>query len=449
MTTNDLTSTDTAQTADTAQNAETAQTTEAVKNPCEREVFVEIPAEEVTREWNDVVASFQKQAHIPGFRKGKVPASLIRNKFAEEIKSTVTEKLVPNAFRQEAEKQNLTPISQPQVIDLELEYEKPLRFKGVFEVLPSFDVTGYKEIKVEQNSNEITDEVVEKEIDKTREECALYLEITEDRGAADGDFVSMSLKRQEVGSTAEPFQMEEVAVEIGSAHSDDTLLGLSNNLRGAKKGEKKSFDITFAEDSSDKAMAGKTMHFDIEIKAIKNKHVPELTDEWVKELGYEELQSVDELRAHAHKELENERKRKGKDEVLSQLTAKFPIDVPTALVEKAIDLCLEHGLRSMIRRGMRPEDIKKLDLTPLREAQRVRATRDVRANLLLEKIADLEAIEISDEDLEKDISAAAQLSGQDVAEYRKSLEEKDGITNLRRQKRADRALDLLYKQSIS
>ena len=418
------------------------------KNPCEREVSVEIPAEDVTREWKSALARYQKHARIPGFRQGKVPATIVRSKFEQEIKSEVVEHLVPTAFREETKKQNLIPIGQPQVVELELEEDKPLKFKAIFEVLPPFEVEGYKEIKAAHEPVVVSDEEVQKTLDGLREQHSTYVNVDEDRGLADGDYGSVAFKSTSTEEGAEPVEMNDVLVDIGGTN---TLPQFTENLRGAKAGETRSFDVTYPEDFGDKRLAGKTLHYDVEVKAIKNKQVPELNDEWVKDLGQDDLNTLDELKTRIREGMEHERmhqaEHKVKEEILQQLTTKFPIDVPLLLVENSIDQRLERGLRSLISQGLRAEDIKRMDLSKLRDGQREGALRDVRANLLLEKIADLETIEVSEEDMDKEISAAAQQSRQNPLALRKQLEEKNGLDGLRQQLRCDRALDFLYKQS--
>lgn len=426
----------------------TDATAEVTKNPCEREVSVEIPAEEVTREWKSALARYQKHARIPGFRQGKVPATIVRSKFEQEIKSEVVEHLVPGAFRDETKKQNLIPIGQPQVVELDMEEDKPLKFKAIFEVLPPFEVEGYKEIKAAHETVVVNDEEVQKTLDGLREQNSTYVNVDEDRGLADGDYGSVAFKGTSTEEGAQPVEMNDVLVDIGGTN---TLPQFTENLRGAKAGETRSFDVTYPEDFGDKRLAGKTLHYDVEVKAIKNKQVPELNDEWVKDLGQDDLNTLDELKARIREGMEHERKHqaehKVKEEILRQLTTKFPIDVPHLLVENSIDQRLERGLRSLISQGLRAEDIKRMDLGKLRDGQREGALKDVRANLLLEKIADLENIEVSEEELDKEISAAAEQSRQNPLALRKQLEEKNGLDGLRQQLRCDRALDFLYKQS--
>ena len=449
MTSSDLTSSEATSGEATSGEATSGEfTAEVIKNPCEREVSVEVPAEDVAREWKRALARFQKHARLPGFRNGKVPATLIRSKFGDDIKSEVVEHLVPAAFREETKKQNLVPVGQPRVVELELEEKKPLRFKAVFEILPPFEVTGYQEIKAAHEPVTVSDEDVEKAITALREQNTTYVNVEEERGLADGDFGSVAFKSTSQEAGSEPVEMNDVLVDIGGSN---TLPAFSENLRGAKAGETRSFDVTYAEDFGDQRLAGKTLHYEVEVKGIKNKSVPELNDEWVKELGQEGMNTLDELRARIREGMEHEKKHQAehriKEEMLRQLTDKFPVDVPTLLVENAIDQRLERGLRSLIGQGLRAEDIKRMDMSKLREGQREGALRDVRANLLLEKIAELEGIAVSEEDVDKEIAAAAQQSQQNPLALRKQLEEKNGLEGLRSQLRCDRALDWLYRRS--
>jgi trigger factor len=434
--------------ATSGEAASVESTAEVIKNPCEREVSVEVPAEDVAREWKKALARFQKHARLPGFRHGKVPATLIRSKFGDEIKSEVVEHLVPAAFREETKKQNLVPVGQPRVVELELEEEKPLRFKAVFEILPPFDVTGYQEIKAAHEPVTVSDEDVEKAIEALREQNTTYVNVDEDRGLADGDFASVAFKSTGQDEGSEPVEMNDVLVDIGGSN---TVAEFSDNLRGAKAGETRSFDVTYAEDFGDHRLAGKTLHYDVEVKGIKTKTMPELDDEWVKELGQEGMNTLDELRARIRSGMEGEKRHQSeqrlKEELLRQLTDKYQIDVPTVLVENAVDQRLERGLRSLIGQGLRAEDIKRMDMSKLRGGQREGALRDVRANLLLEKIAELEGITVSDEDVDMEISAAAQQSKQNPLAMRKQLEEKNGLEGLRSQLRCDKALDWLYQHS--
>jgi trigger factor len=309
-------------------------------------------------------------------------------------------------------------------------------------------VEGYKEIKVAAKPLAVDEDEVQKTLDGLRERGSTYENVDEDRGLADGDFASVAFKSTGAGEGSEPVEMNDVLVDIGG---ENTVKDFTENLRGAKSGETKSFDVTYAEDFGDERLAGKTLHYDVEVKGIKKKAVPELNDEWVKELGQEGLSTIDELKARIREGIEHEKKHqaehKRKDEILHKLNEQFPIDVPRILMENAIDQRLERGLRQLVSQGLRAEDIKRMDLSKLREGQREGAVKDVRANLLLEKIAGEEGITVSDEDLDKEITAAALQGRQNPALLRQQLEERNGLDALRSQLRCDRALDALLKQS--
>jgi trigger factor len=209
--------------------------------------------------------------------------------------------------------------------------------------------------------------------------------------------------------------------------------------------------VTYAEDFGDQRLAGKTLHYEVEVKGVKTKTMPELNEEWVKELNQEGMNTPEDLRTRVRSGMEHEKQHQAeqriKEELLRQLTDKYPIDVPTMLVENAVDQRLERGLRSLIGQGLRAEDIKRMDMSKLRVGQREGALRDVRANLLLEKIAELEGITVSEEDVDQEIAGAAQQSKQNPLALRKQLEEKNGLDGLRSQLRCDRALDWMYQHS--
>ena len=206
----------------------------------QREIQVEIPADIVSRETDAVVTKFQKLAKLPGFRQGKVPATVVKNRFAEDIKSEVVESLIPRYFRQETEKQNLHPVSQPRVTDLHIHEGEPLRFKASFEVLPEFDITGYQEIHVEKPDTSVSDEEVETSLQQLREQNASFNAI-EDRSLQDGDFAQVAFRgtpknagaQETEGQPADqkgegqPVNMDDVLVEVGGSN---TLPAFTENL---------------------------------------------------------------------------------------------------------------------------------------------------------------------------------------------------------------------------
>jgi len=420
-------------------------------NPCQRELTIEIPAEVVTSERDKIVGRYTKLARIPGFRKGKVPASVVRQRFADEIKSDVVEALVPRYFREEAKKQNLVPISQPRVTDLHLHDGEPLKFTAAFEILPDFKVAAYDDIKPETIDTSVSEEDVERALNNLREQHAAYNAVEEDRPLADGDFAVIGFrgvpKESEQEADAKPVEVEEVMVELGG---ENTIPEFSENLRGAKPGEHRSFDVKYADDFADKRLAGKTMTYEVEIKAIKTRSIPSANDDFAKELSaefvtYDDLRN--RLRENMKAEKEHEAEHQGRDKIVEELVRRNDFPVPESMVDQQIDLRLERGLRALAAQGMKTEDMKRMDFDRLRVGQRDGALREVKASLILEQIADQEKIEVSDEELEQELAGLALQAKQPVEQVRARLTEDGGLDRIRHRIRNDKALNHLYRRS--
>jgi trigger factor len=370
----------------------------------------------------------------------------VKQRFAEDINSEIVEALIPRYFREESQKQNLLPISQPRVTDLHLHDGEPLRFKAEFEVMPEIEVHGYTEIVPEKTDATVTDEEVEQALKNLREQNATYVAVEEDRAIADGDFAQISFK----GTPAEgsdPVEVPEALVEIGSPN---TVPEFSENLRGAKVGEERAFDINYPADFQDERLAGKTLHYDAKITGIKTKNIPELNDDFAKEVGAE-FQTLDDLRTRIRagmvSEKEHQAEHKAKDKLVEDLVAKYDFPVPKALVDQQIDMRLERGLRALAAQGMRAEDLRKMDLGRLRDGQREAALREVKASLLLDKIADAEKIEVSDEEMDREIEGIARQTQQTAEVVRQRLTQEGAADRIRNRIRNEKALEFLYRRS--
>jgi trigger factor len=440
---------------DVASNAERVNVspTETVdaknKDGVKREISVEIPAEEVTREMEIIIQKYQKVARLPGFRTGHVPASIIRQRFREDLKSDVVEALVPRFFRKQAEKQGMIPVSQPRVTDLHIHDGEPLRFKASFEVLPEIVVEGYRELRSEHPAIVVTDEEVEEAVNNVREQHATYTSV-EGRALADGDFAQSSMdgKPKENGASAQPVHMDEVLIEIGGKN---TVPEFTENLRGANAGDEREFEVSYPEDVADQRLAGKTLVYTVKIQAIKQKILPELNDDFAKELG--EFTSLDQVRKQIRENMQAERthdaEREAKDKLVAELVKRNDFEVPESLVDRQIDLRLERGLRALAAQGMKMEDLKKMDLPRLRAGQRDRAVQDVKSSLLLERVAELEKIEAGAEEVNHEIEALAKQSKQTPEAVRARLTQDGGLDRIRSRIRSEKTLDFLYHQSAS
>ena len=423
------------------------ETAGAGKDGVKREISVEVPAEEVTRETELLVQKYQKAARLPGFRRGHVPASIIRQRFKEDLKSDVVEALVPRYFRKEAEKLGMIPVSQPRVTDLHIHEGEPLRFKASFEIMPEIKVEGYKELRAEHPHIEVKDEEVEEALNNIREQHATFTSV-EGRPLQDGDFAQASMDGSptDAEDKTKPVHMDEVLIEIGGKN---TVPEFSSNLRGANAGEKREFEVSYPEDADDKRLAGKTFIYKVEIHTIKQKSLPELNDNFAKELG--EFSDLDQVRKQIRENIIAERRhkaeREAKDKLITELVQRNDFEIPESLVERQIDLRLERGLRALAAQGMKVEDMKKMDLPRLRAGQRDQAVQDVKSSLLLDRIAELEGISAGEDEVNREVESLAQQTKQALEAVRTRLTQDGGLDRIRNRIRSEKTLDFLYHQS--
>jgi len=428
-----------------------ATRTEETRKDIKREISVEIPAAEVARETELQIQRYQKSARLPGFRAGHVPASIIRQRFGDGLKNDVIEALIPKYFRREAEKQGLIPVSQPRVTDLHMHDGEPLTFKASFEVLPEIQVEGYKELRAEKPEIAVTDEEVEQALTNVREQHAAYTTV-EGRPLAEGDFAQASMDgkpkddKDIEAAKANPVHMDDVLIEIGGKN---TVPEFSQHLTGASAGEERTFDVSYPDDIADKRLAGKTFVYTVKVNGIKQKALPELNDDFAKELG--EFTSLDQVRKQIRDNMEAERRhnaeREAKDKLVAELVKRNDFEVPESLVDRQIDLRLERGLRALAAQGMKMEDLKKMDLPRLRAGQKDQAVQDVKSSLLLERIAELEKIEVSNQEVQHEIDALAKQSKQTSEAVQARLTEDGGLDRIRMRIRSEKTLDFLYHQS--
>ena len=412
-----------------------------------REIEVEIPTEEVSRETDVLVQKYQKLARIPGFRPGHVPPSIIRQRFSQDIQNDVVDALVPRYFRKETERLGLIPVSQPRVTDLHAHEGEAMHFKASFEVMPEIKVEGYKELRAEHPQISVTEQEVEESLKSLQEQKATFSPV-EGRTIADGDYAQVSLdgtpKRDEEG--AKPVHMDDVLVEIGGKN---TMPEFTENLRGAAPGDERVFEVNYPQDFSDERLRGKTFTYRVKVNAIKQKALPELNDDFSKELG--EFSTLDEVRQRIREGMEHDRRqaaeREAKDKLLAELVRRNDFEVPEALVERQVDVRLERGLRALAAQGMRSEDMKKMDLARVRVGQREQALQEVKASLLLEKIADVEEIIVGDEEIDREIEALAGQTDQAPDAIRARLTRDGALDRIRNRIRNEKALDFLYRQS--
>jgi len=410
---------------------------------CRRELDLEIPAEEVSKKIDSVAHEFARIARVPGFRPGKAPVSLIRRRFADDIKGEVLQALVPERVEKAVSEQKLTPVSQPQVEKLDFAEGQPLKFRAVFEVLPDFELANYKDLALEMPVMDITDDDLVKTLEEMRERAAAFAPV-EGRPAENGDFVQLKLMGTPAGG-GDPVQADSVLCHIGA---EETMEPFNENLRGANAGEHKNFDVQYPADYPDAKLAGKTYHYSVEVLGIKTKKLPELNDEFAKDVS--DVATLDELRTKVREGLGAARDQKHKDllreKVLAAIVKLHDFPVPESLVEHQMDVRLERVVRSLAAQGVDPRAVN-VDWVTLRRRQQERATDDVKAELIIDRVASAESIDVTEEELDHELEHAAGHSGESAQALRARLTKQGTLDRMKAKLRSDKTLDWLAQNS--
>ena len=410
---------------------------------CRRELELEIPAETVQKAVARVAKEFARVARVPGFRPGKAPETLIRRRFADDIKSEVLQSLVPEQIERAVSESKLVPVTQPQVDKLDFTETGPVKFRAVFEVLPEFELGQYKNLEVEIDDVPIEDSDVDKGLEELRDHAATFVPV-EGRAIADGDYAQLKLNGIPAGG-GEPLEADSVLCHVGG---EETMEPFNENLRGAGAGDQKKFDVTYPSDYPDPKLQGKTYSYAVEVLGIKEKKRPELTDEFAKDVS--DAQSLEELRKKMRDNLEAARAHRqneqAREKLLGQIVKSHDFPVPEALVEGQMDSRLERTVRSLASQGVDPRAVN-IDWVALRNRQKDRSIEDVKAELLLDRIATAEKIEVSDEDVDKQIAEIAERSGESATAVRANLTRQGALDRMKSKLRSEKTLDWLCSNS--
>jgi trigger factor len=423
---------------------------------CKREIELEIPAENVQKATEKVARDIARVARIPGFRPGKAPVTLIRRRFAEDIQGEVVQSLVPEYLEKALDEKKLVPVTRPEVDKVEFKEGEPLKFRAVFEVLPEFELGDYKNLEVNVEAIEVGDAQVDKALDEMRDRAATFVPV-EGRAAKDGDYAVIKLMGTPVGG-GDPVQADSILCHIGA---EETLESFTENLRGASTGETKRFRSEYPKDYPDAKLAGKTYDYAIEVLGIKEKKLPELNDEFVKDAMAGQGQGAEgqgseatgittlaELRQRIRQNLDAAKEQResaqAREKILELLVKRHDFPVPEALIENQLDVRLERVVRSLVAQGVDPRAVD-VDWVSLRRRQHDRAVDDVKAELLLDRIATAENIEATDEDVEKEIAAVAERSGESATALRARLTKQGALDRMKSKLRSDKTIEWLYR----
>ena len=429
-------------------------------NPAlKREISVEADAEQVSSSFRKVVKRYQKLARIPGFRAGKVPESVVRSKFSKEVRQEVLEGLVTTRFRQALDEQKLMPVSEPQVTNLLLQDGQPLRFTATFEVRPEFEVSDYGDLAVKRPDVALTEDEYTAEVDRVLDGYATIETVEEDRPLVQGDWAEIEFKGEMMNPSqtegedatenqAEPILGKDVLIQVGSTN---TLPAFNEALTGAKPGQELRFEVDYPAEFGEPRLAGKSVAYDVTVKAIKRKLLPERDAELAKQLGsYESFADFEaQLREMASERKKEALEGRAKDELLEQLVARHQFPVPEVFVQQQIEARLDRGLRALAQQGMQAEEMRKLDFARLRDAQRDQAINEVKASMILDKLAETEHVEISDEEFDRELLMLSLQSREPLDTLRERLAKDGSLERIREQLRRERTGTVLYEKLAS
>lgn len=407
-------------------------------NDTRRDLTIEVPSAVVDEAIRHAAAKLGRSVKIPGFRPGKVPATVIRQRFKPQIMQDVAEHLVAKAVGDALVEKGVEPISTPDIKDLVLEEGKALTFTATFDVVPSFDPGDLSTIEATEPSRAIEDDTVTQSLERLRERHARY-EAVESGVVEAGHTVVVGLERKGTDKTGKAGQLEQheqVNIELGASSNPP---GFDAQVIGMVPGSSKSFSITYPDDYAMPELAGGTVDYTVNLKEIKQRVIPALDDDLAKDVG--EFESLDGLRARIREDLEHEAmhaaERQLRQDVMKQLASRLPFPVPESLVEREIDRRLEDFARRLMEQRIDPRQAN-IDWKAFREGQRGPAVEAVGSAIVLDEIASREQIEVSEDDLDVELQRYAEQTGHSVASIKARLQ-KDGelgrlAAGLRREK---------------
>jgi trigger factor len=412
---------------------------------CKKELVIEIPVDVLRKESENVTAQYQRTARIPGFRRGHAPATLVRQHFRDAIRKQVVQSLVPKFFERAVTEQKLAVVGEPRFEDLKFDDEQPLTCKAMFEVLPEFELGDYKNLEAEEDPGTVTEADVDQALEELRQGAATY-EVVEDRPADNDDYVLVNYQGRDVKEpSAPPLEAHDAVVHLGGK---GTVAAFSANLRGAKSGEVREFDVAYPDDYPQKSLAGKTFRYRVEVQSIKKKVVPAADDELAKSVS--ESETLADLRAKLRAELATRRKKQAEkatmSKLLEQLVNRRPFPVPEALVEAQLDHKIESVVTQLVAQRIDPRSTE-IDWRKLREESRPEAEKEVRGSLILEKVAAAEGIEVTEEEVDEMVRATAQERHEPPAALKTRLTREGVLDKIRFSRRNQKALELIYRNA--
>ena len=396
-------------------------------NETRRQLTVEIPVGDVESAIDRVTRDYAKSARLPGFRPGRVPPGVVRQRFRAQILHDVAHDLIPKSIDEVLSSKGVEPVDTPDVKDVVVEEGKPLSFTATFDVVPDFDPGDFGDVQLRRQPVVVHDDAVQQTLERLRERAARYEPV--EGGVAEGHTLVIDLERRPTnadGTVAPADTHEKVSIEMGAPANPP---GFDAEVLGMTVGDSRTFTLTYPADYAVSEMAGTSVGYTVTLKELRRRVVPELDDEFAKDLG-EDIDSIDALRGRVRADLEAESKdasdRQLRADLLKQVAKRLPFEVPAALVEREIDRRVEDFARRLMSQQIDPRRAN-IDWAAFRQGQREPALESVASALVLDQIARRDKVTVTDEDLEQELARYAERTGLTPAAVRARLEQEGGL----------------------
>jgi trigger factor len=403
----------------------------------QKKITIEIPTDVVDAEIDRVARDYTKRAKLPGFRPGKVPPSVVKQRFRDEILHDVMHGLIPRAVEEALQERGIEPVDTPNIKDVELSAGQPLKFTAAFETVPPFDPGDLSTITLRQSPAAVDDTAIDEVLQRLRDRAAKF-ETVEGRPVAADDTVAVQLDR--TGPDGKTDHHDEVSIQLGARGNPP---GFDANLVGLHAGDARTFTIHFPVDYPVPELAGTEQTYAVAIRSLQRRVLPDLDDEFAKDVGeFESLAGLrDRIRADLEEEARDTARRQVRADLFRQLASRITFELPASLVEKEMDRRLEEFARQLMSQNVDPRQAG-IDWAQFREAQREPARSAVASALVLDEIARRERLAAGREDVDKEIERFATRAGRTPAAIRAQLEKEGGISRLYAGLRREKAVDL-------
>ncbi len=400
-------------------------------SPSRKELTIEVPAEQVKAEYEKAYEAYSRHVKVPGFRPGRVPRSVIRQRFSKDLRGEVLSNLVPHALSHAVSDHQIRAIGEPEIDpeQITLAEDAPLRFTAGFEVIPDFELKDYKGLNLTRRVVKVTDENIAQMIEYWRDSAAEFVPV-EDRPSQLGDIVSVNL----VGKYVEPaeeedLQTDDLQIELGA---DGVQAEFNDNLTGVRSGDTREFRVVYPADFSSKGLAGKTLDFTASVVAVRIKELPELDDELAKQFG--PYEGVEDMRGKIRERLEqdsaNRTEERLNNDLVSAILADYNFEIPAKLFQKQREARSQNFIHRLINSGLPMEQLMKVDVK--KELKRIEhlVGRELRSSMIFERVGEAEGVQVTEEEIQQEIARRAAAAGISPAEMTDRLTKDDALSSI-------------------